>query len=188
MIDWDKPIQTKDGAPAKVLSRDFIVSSEPCIAVQIDRGHHSLFCTYSKDEDVSQGENSLQNVPGFNAHQKGKSDMIDWTKPIETVDGRRVKRVADLACVGTVIYVSPVSPVDRGDSFIVNPEGYRCDDRALLSARQEPFIRNVKVKREGWVNIFPDRWVGSAYESKELALRHPNAKGALDTIKIEWEE
>ncbi len=114
--------------------------------------------------------------------------MIDWTKPIETMDGRRVNWVADLIKVGTVIYVYPVSPGNPGDVFIVSQEGVRCDDRAIYSKRQEPFIRNVKVKREGWVNIFPDRWVGSIYESKEVALRHPNAKGALDTIKIKWEE
>jgi hypothetical protein len=39
----------------------------------------------------------------------------------------------------------------------VNYEGFRVDDRALFSARQEPFIRNVKVKREGWVLMRPWR-------------------------------
>jgi hypothetical protein len=70
--------------------------------------------------------------------------MIDWTRPIETMDRRRVNWVADLVEVGTVIYVYPVSPDNHGDSFIVNHEGFRVDDRALYSARQEPFIRNVK--------------------------------------------
>jgi hypothetical protein len=81
--------------------------------------------------------------------------MIDWTKPIETVDGRKVNWVADLIDVGAVIYVYPVSSGNPGDVFIVSQEGVRCDDRALFSARQEPFIRNVKVKKEGWVLIRP---------------------------------
>ena len=49
-------------------------------------------------------------------------------------------------------------------------------------------IRNRKTKREGWINIFPDQWVGCSFESEEAARRHPNAKGAIATIKIEWEE
>jgi hypothetical protein len=44
-----------------------------------------------------------------------------------------------------------------GDVYLVNYEGFRVDDRALFSARQEPFIRNVKVKREGWVLMRPWR-------------------------------
>jgi hypothetical protein len=108
--------------------------------------------------------------------------MIDWTKPIETMDRRRVKRVADLACAGTVIYVYPVSPDNRGDSFIVNHEGYRCDDRALYSARQEPFIRNVKVKREGWVNIY------AVYKTEDEAKRACADLNGNCHRFVKWEE
>jgi hypothetical protein len=62
MIDWDKPIQTKDGAPARVLSRDFMVGGEPCIAVQIDRDGYSYLCTFGIGADASVGEDALRNV------------------------------------------------------------------------------------------------------------------------------
>jgi hypothetical protein len=119
--------------------------------------------------------------------------MIDWTKPIETMDRRRVNWVADLIEVGTVIYVYPVSPDNRGDSFIVNHEGFRVDDRALFSARQEPFIRNVKVKKEGWQTIHRTRhgkYTGSIlYESEELAHKAgSHFSDYVATVKIEWEE
>lgn len=88
--------------------------------------------------------------------------MIDWSKPIETVDGREVKvigRSPHAACgtvfIPMIVWVAPEIPGCVGNAFLVNNEGFRCDDRALFSARQEPVIRNVKVKREGWVLIRP---------------------------------
>ena len=48
--------------------------------------------------------------------------------------------------------------------------------------------RNRKTKREGWINIFRDQWVGFLHESEEAARGHPNAEIAIATIKIEWEE
>ena len=120
--------------------------------------------------------------------------MIDWTKPIETMDRRRVNWVADLVEVGTLIYVYPVSPDNRGDAFIVNHEGFRVDDRALFSARQEPFIRNVKVKKEGWVNLYRDKKGkvfagGTIHESKEAAIqrKYPH-ETHIGVDCVEWEE
>jgi hypothetical protein len=127
--------------------------------------------------------------------------MIDWTKPIETVDGRKVNWVADLIEVGTVIYVYPVSPGNPGDVFIVSQEGVRCDDRAIYSKRQEPFIRNVKVKKEGWVLMRPTI---EALISLSGILAHTHvypseeaARNGMDYYKVEpgtkpvhltWEE
>ena len=88
--------------------------------------------------------------------------MIDWNKPVETVDGRKVKIIgrSPHASCGTVflpmiIWVSPEIPGCVGNVFLVNNEGIRCDDRTVYSGRQEPIIRNVKVKKEGWVLISP---------------------------------
>ena len=81
--------------------------------------------------------------------------MIDWDKPIETVDGRGAKIIARLpnaADAPTMVWIES----DRngfGDVFLVNNEGVRCDDRAIYSKRQEPLIRNVRVKREGWGRV-----------------------------------
>jgi hypothetical protein len=77
--------------------------------------------------------------------------VIDWTKPIETVDGRKARRIITARIEQSHIIFVPSR--DWGDTFLVNDSGFRCDDRALFSARQEPFIRNVKVKREGWARV-----------------------------------
>jgi hypothetical protein len=89
--------------------------------------------------------------------------MIDWTKPIETVDGHKARKLqTELHELWHLVYV----PSDRtGDVFLVNAEGFRCDDRAIYSKRQEPFIRNVRVKREGWVNIY------AVYKTEDEAKR-----------------
>ena len=79
--------------------------------------------------------------------------MIDWNKPIETVDGRKVnvcRAVISRSGEGAkVIYVSPPPGAVFGDVFLVDEQGFRCDD----SAPEEPMqiIRNLRVKREGWV-------------------------------------
>lgn len=89
--------------------------------------------------------------------------MIDWTKPIETVDGRAARLVeAVIEKLQHIVYVYGKSD----DVFLVDPEGYRCDDRiTYMGKRQELFIRNVRVKREGWVNIY------GVYKTEEEAKR-----------------
>lgn len=105
--------------------------------------------------------------------------MIDWTKPIETVDGRKARLVeANIEKLEHIVYTYGGS----GDVFIVNPEGVRCDDRAVYSKRQEPFIRNARVKREGWVNIY------GVYKTEEEAK-----KACVDLDRgchrfVRWEE
>ncbi len=77
--------------------------------------------------------------------------MIDWNKRLETVDGHQARYISQMA-TGVIVYV--LGGQGRcGDVFLVNDEGYRCDDRAIYSKRQEPFIRNARVKREGWARV-----------------------------------
>ncbi len=107
-IDWDKPIETTEGFPARVISRDYLLSSgERQVIVQVEKWGESSLHYYN-----AQGTNRYINVK----------------------------------------------------------------------------IRNRKTKREGWINIFGGQWVGSLHKSEEAAQRHPNAEGAIATIKIEWEE
>jgi hypothetical protein len=83
--------------------------------------------------------------------------MIDWSKDIETTDGLSAYVLAnniEQMWICVCVKPDPDSCGSRADVFLVDHEGFRCDDRALFSARQEPFIRNVRVKREGWVNIY----------------------------------
>ena len=74
--------------------------------------------------------------------------MIDWTKPIETVDGRAARKIQTVQNeLWNVVFV----PGENfGDVFLINDEGCICGERTILRIRK-PFIRNVRIKREGWV-------------------------------------
>ena len=134
--------------------------------------------------------------------------MIDWTKPIETTDGlkARVMSLLSLAMASSpltpdadgfepmMVWVEGQNNGGWGNVFLVNNEGFRVDDRALFSARQEPFIRNVKVKKEGWVNVYSATSSSYPYckaiyptkaEAERNPLKHPDY---ITTTKIEWEE
>jgi hypothetical protein len=117
--------------------------------------------------------------------------MINWSKPIETADGRPARKITTTRIEQSHIIFVPSQ--DWGDIFLVNDSGFRCDDRAPFSARQEPFIRNVKVKKEGWQTIHRTRhgkYTGSIlYESEELAHKAGSQfSDYVATVKIEWEE
>ena len=100
--------------------------------------------------------------------------MIDWTKPIETVDGRKARLVLHMDENQRIIYVNGMMS-ESGDVFLVNDEGY------IYSKRQEPFIRNVRVKREGWVNIY------GVYKTEEEAKSACVADSGRQRF-VTWEE
>jgi hypothetical protein len=130
--------------------------------------------------------------------------MIDWTKPIETVDGRKALRLAKgVDEAWHCVFVGPgaASSFALPDVFLVDNGGFRCDDRAIYSKGQEPFIRNVKVKKEGWVLMRPP--VGTPINlSALLATNHvypseEEARKAMDCyfvepgtkpVHLKWEE
>ncbi|CAB4155766.1 hypothetical protein UFOVP670_35 [uncultured Caudovirales phage] len=118
--------------------------------------------------------------------------MIDWTKPIETVDGRAANWVRyEPEKFWRIVYTAPdylrgIEP----DVFLVNFEGWRRDD-ALSSKRREgqkPFIRNVRVKRVAWCLVSPKYCIVNRkeyYRTEELAREAalPDERIA----KMEWE-
>jgi hypothetical protein len=118
--------------------------------------------------------------------------VIDWTKPIETVDGREARRLigpvnGEFHCVYTL--PDPESCGSKHDIFLVDDNGFRCDDRAIYSKRQEPFIRNVKVKRVAWCLVSPKYCIinrAEYFRTEEFAQ-----KAALQhevVARMEWEE
>ena len=142
--------------------------------------------------------------------------MINLTKPIETVEGGQPAHIIGLLPAAMV--PSTIKPDENGfrpmmvwvdgppnggwgNVFLVNYEGFRVDDRALFSARQEPFIRNVKVNKEGWVLMRPPI---EALVSLSGILAHTHvypseeaARNGMDYYKVEpgtkpvhltWEE
>jgi hypothetical protein len=80
--------------------------------------------------------------------------MIDWSKDIETTYGLSAYVLANNIEAGWICIV--VKEGLRADEvFLVDSQGVRCDFRSLSDTPPNPFIRNVKVKKEGWVLISP---------------------------------
>ena len=119
--------------------------------------------------------------------------MIDWTKPIETSYGLSAYVLANNIEAGWICIV--VKEGLRADEvFLVDSEGVRCDFRSLSDTPPNPFIRNVNVKREGWVNLYRDKKGkvfagGTIHESKEAAIqrKYPH-ETHIGVDCVEWEE
>ena len=113
--------------------------------------------------------------------------MIDWDKPIETVDGCKALLITTNATEPGIWHMVHVlgGPGRCGDVFIVNHEGYRCDDRAIYSKRQEPLIRNARVKRKAWIRLaVHDLYKADTKEEIEARITNPN----YNAVYAEWEE
>ena len=116
-------------------------------------------------------------------------EMIDWDKPIETVDGRGAKVLSrGYWRKGEIYCVVAVEDPETGDSkiLIVNPTtGYGQAAPVALNAS----IRNVRVKREGWVlknegiNLLGDYRV---FETKKAAKEAISSDEIV--ARMEWEE
>lgn len=48
-IDWDKPIETEEGLPARLLSTDYRMNGETVVLVQIEYEHKSATRVFRKD-------------------------------------------------------------------------------------------------------------------------------------------
>ena len=105
--------------------------------------------------------------------------MIDWNKPIETVDGRKARKIQTVKNeLWNIVFV----PGENfGDVFLINDEGCICGERTILRIRK-PFIRNVRVKREGWVNIY------AVHETKEDAEKACADLSRKCARFVRWEE
>lgn len=106
---------------------------------------------------------------------------IDWDKPIETTDGFPARVISKDYRDGTMTLV--VVQVDsENTSFILR---FMKDGTRMYHSTP---IRNVKVKREGLVNVYSDLTVhGKVWETEEKAKQSALHK-TIATAKIEWEE
>lgn len=115
---------------------------------------------------------------------------IDWTKPIETIAGypARVLSTDHRSCGETLVAIQI-----EYQSFSSNA-WYRQNGEAALGS---PKIRNRKVKREGWVNVYPSlrkdhtRMIASVHPSvyaSEESAKYAATGDVIATVKIEWEE
>ena len=117
--------------------------------------------------------------------------MIDWTKRIQTVDGRKAKVLTSITPVGSddpagwAVYVAAPPGGVFGHVFLVDGQGFRCDDDAPIQRQQ--IIRNVLVKREGWINVYGFATMSLVFETEIEAKRGGDGK-QFATLRIEWEE
>jgi hypothetical protein len=112
-------------------------------------------------------------------------EMIDWTKPIETVDGREAKVLSrGYWRNGETYCVVQVENPETGDSeiLIVYPiTGY---GHAAMAASTKT-IRNVRVKRKAWIRLaVHDLYKADTKEEIEAWITNPNYKA----VYAEWEE
>jgi hypothetical protein len=114
-------------------------------------------------------------------------EMIDWDKPIETVGGRKARLVeTHRQELWNIVFVPGGN---FGDVFLVNDEGFCCGERTTFSTKREPFIRNVRAKREGWVVKYKDQdrlWDGHIYSSEKSAV--DNSPVQTTVVRMQWEE
>ena len=103
--------------------------------------------------------------------------MIDWGKPIETTEGYSARVISTDYRDGAMTLVVVQAEFENG-SFILR---FSQDGTRMYHGTA---IRNVKVKREGWVNIY----ARSSVHSTEEQAKANAGTDAKATIKIEWEE
>jgi hypothetical protein len=110
---------------------------------------------------------------------------LDWDKPLETTDGLPVIDISrpdgrnERACY-----------IERIGWLIFTQDGL------ISSCVSGPLkqLRNRKVKKSGWVNIYPPSMSSriadseGIYESEDKAIRLSINAKRLATVEVEWEE
>jgi hypothetical protein len=124
--------------------------------------------------------------------------MIDWTKPIETMEGWKAKVVStDYKTISSTLYLVQMER-PSGASIL---GWYREDGQPWET---QTLLRNVKVKREGWVLMRPwSSWSGEpinivgllamhhVYPSEEeakYATRYFEVEPGTKPVHLTWEE
>ena len=106
------------------------------------------------------------------------------SKKVVTRDGRNVR----IVCTDVKSESYPVlALVDNGDEEICN--SYTKEGRFRTDNEVPRDLFFAPEKHEGWVNVyrdFDDMMCGSVFATEEDAKC--NAKTAIATVKIEWEE
>lgn len=107
---------------------------------------------------------------------------IDWTKPIETISGYPARVLStDFRSDGKEIVAVQIEYKNFSEINCYTQDGMRNGSYGL-----GPPLRNRKVKREGWINIYPNNCTGnSIYRTEEDAGK---SSLKIATVKIEWEE
>lgn len=123
-IDFTKPLQTRDGRPATLIS-----VRKATAEVRIDGAHRFVYLDGSLSR-FAEGPLDLFNVP---------EPVIDWSKPVETLDGRPVRLLCtDAGTVTPIIGLVP-GTYETDD----NPVRFNTAGASVGGSLQ---LRNVKAK------------------------------------------
>jgi hypothetical protein len=115
--------------------------------------------------------------------------MIDWTKPIETMTGLPAKVISNDYRSSDWKIRKVLQVEDKSNSFtlIVDEEGF-----PSLIGNQ--CIRNVKVKKEGWLAIYAGQESNGTkrcsfiYEALEDVMFAVGGNRLVSYSKVTWEE
>jgi hypothetical protein len=103
-------------------------------------------------------------------------EMIDWTKPIETVDGLPARVISTNYKGYNALPLYVVQIEGRHFSHI----GYYKEDGNPHTTCDR--ICNVRVKREGWVNIY------AVHKTEAAAIQCRSQHEGVVTRFVRWEE
>ena len=111
--------------------------------------------------------------------------MIDWTKPIETVDGLPARVIStDYKGYNGL----PLCVVQIEGRHFSRIGYYKVDGNPHTTC---DCIRNVRVKREGWVIKFKGKdclWDFQIYPSEEIAAKHVPSGTVHEVVRIKWQQ
>lgn len=110
--------------------------------------------------------------------QGGIIMKLNLTKPMESVTNGTAEPVTYVRAYkyGTVTY----------HLFLFGPNGHQIS-RTLPEYIVDEYVRNKKIKKEAWLNVYPNHEKAYVYSTKELADEGAsNLRVAC--IHIEWEE
>ena len=117
--------------------------------------------------------------------------MIDWTKPIETVDGRKARLVETLRLeLWLLVWVASENE-GPGDFYIVDVEGCRCDSRSIeMGLQTSQFIRTARVKRKAWVSLrcIEFAQMADTKDGIESQISQRDRDNGWVACYVEWEE
>ena len=107
-------------------------------------------------------------------------------RKVVTRDGRKVTR---FLCTDARGRCPIVALVENYSSTVDTARQYTKDGRCSISGMEDTDLFFAPEKHEGWVNVYrclDDMMCGSVFATEEDAKC--NAKTAIATVKIEWEE
>lgn len=131
---------------------------------------------------------------------------VNWTKPVETEDGRQVRVLCTDVDTSAFPVVVAITYTSDDDCTCAITGCYTKDgepwggNSTTISHKEWPLLRNVQPKlilREGWIRIMEDdcdgglnRYVGCVWDSEDGARFDALDRDETphDVIHIEWEE